>query len=162
MVTPATAVDYASALTAAIVDIFATMIPLELAVEPPLTEGFVELPSHVTAMLGLTGDLAGLLAIHCTCESGCAITGAFLGMEVAEIDADVKDAIGELANMVAGGLKVALADAGIGIGIELAIPSVISGKAFQISAPSGTRRLVIPLRLPDSPFWIELKIRGMA
>ena len=33
-------------------------------------------------------------------------SGTFLGMEVAELDDDVKDAIGEIANMIAGNLKI--------------------------------------------------------
>jgi len=149
-------IDYAAAIAQATLDVFEMMIPLELTAEAPLASD-AEIRAHVTVMLGLSGDLAGLLTIYCPQAAACAITGGMLGMEVSEIDDDVKDAVGEVANMVAGGLKTALAEAGIGL--ELAIPSAITGSGYRITAPTGTRKTIVPFRISAGPFWIELKFR---
>ena len=50
-------------------------------------------------VIGLAGTHKGVLAIHIPNKVAMAITSSFLGMEVDEINEDVKDAVGELANM---------------------------------------------------------------
>ena len=149
--------NHAEMIAQATLDVFQTMIPLELEAQPPLADGSEEIQAHVTVMLGLSGDLAGLLTIYCPHSAACAITGGMLGMEVTEIDGDVKDAVGEVANMVAGGLKTALA--ADGVGVELAIPSAITGQSYRITAPTGTQKTVVPFQTPAGTFWVELKFR---
>ncbi|MCW9050453.1 MAG: chemotaxis protein CheX [Deltaproteobacteria bacterium] len=46
-----------------------------------------------------------MLAIHCPEAVGLTRAGSMLGIELDEINADVKDALGEIANMVAGGVN---------------------------------------------------------
>lgn len=149
--------NYADKLTQATLEVFEMMVPLAITPEAPLQDENAEMASHVSAMLGLSGDFAGIVTIHCNGQVACEVTSAMLGMEVEDIDDDVKDAVGEVANMVAGGLKVSLAEEEVDV--ELAIPSVVAGKAFRISAPTGTRRTVIPFRTPAGHFWVELKFR---
>ena len=83
------------------------------------------------------------------------ITGAMLGMEVTELDEDAKDAIGEIANMVAGGLKEALAASGRKI--ELAIPTTVIGKSIRTSGLSGATRVMVPFSCPLGRFGVELR-----
>ena len=76
-------------------------------------------------------------------------------MELEEIDADVKDALGEIANMLAGGIKERFsAD---DVSLELSIPTTVSGKSYTISAPKDSRRIVIPFNIEQGPFFIEIK-----
>jgi chemotaxis protein CheX len=105
-------------------------------------------------MIGLGGGMRGLLAIHCPASVAQAITGAFLGMEVDELNDDVKDAIGEIANMVAGNLKVSYAK--IAINLDLAIPTSIAGESFSVSGLAGADRIVVPLKMAGETFWVEL------
>jgi chemotaxis protein CheX len=135
-------------------DVFRTMLMTELAGRELGTEELVSIDSNLTSMIGLGGGLRGVLAIHCPAAVAKAITAAFLGMEVAELDDDVKDAIGEIANMVAGNLKVSCS--ALGIAIELAIPTSIVGNSFHVSRISGAQRLLVALRLESGEFWVEL------
>ena len=144
-------------ISASTLDVFEMIVPMEVSAESPLSDESAEVPSHVSAMLGLSGDLAAILTIHCSGQVARGITSAMLGMDVEDIDDDVKDAVGEVANMVAGGLKISLAEEDIDV--ELAIPSVVVGKSFQITAPAGTRRTVVPFHTPAGHFWVELKFR---
>ncbi len=136
-------------------DVFASMIFLDIEPGEVLENEDTVLESNITSMIGLAGDLKGLLAVHCPGEVAMEITGSMLGMEVKELDEDVKDAIGEIANMVAGGLKTALA--GEGRDIQLAIPTAIVGSSVRTSGLSGARRIVVPFRTPSGDFFIELK-----
>ncbi len=111
--------------------------------------------SSLTSMIGLAGALKGVLAVHCSEKAAKGITGAMLGMEVEELDGDVKDAIGEITNMVAGGLKAAWASDGIDI--ELAIPTTVIGKSIRTSGLAGGNRFIVPFNTPAGDFGIELK-----
>jgi chemotaxis protein CheX len=75
-------------------------------------------------------------------------------MVVDDLDDDVKDAIGEIANMVAGNLKVSYAK--ININIELAIPTSIVGESFHVSGVADANRIIVPLKMADETFWVEL------
>lgn len=135
-------------------DVFSTMLMKELEEGEIVENKKVEMDSNLTSMIGLGGDLQGMLAVHCPAEVAKAITGAFLGMEVEKLDEDVKDAIGEIANMVAGNLKVSCGEKDIHV--ELAIPATVIGDKFSISGSSEAHRVNVPLSMDGKLFWIEL------
>jgi len=78
-----------------------------------------------------------------------------LGMEVEELGEDTKDAIGEIANMVAGGLKEALS--GDAKKIELAIPTTVIGQSIRTSGLAGASRLMLPFTCEKGRFALELR-----
>lgn len=147
--------EFAKKITRTTEEIFNTMIFLEISPEAPLAEGKLVIPCHISAMIGLTGDFTGMLSIHCPAPVGLAIAGAMLGMDLEEVDADVKDALGEIANMLAGGLKEAFAAENIAL--EIAIPTAISGKSYTISSPTGSNRVIIPFKVEQGQFFVEMK-----
>lgn len=136
-------------------DIFSTMLMMDLNVGDPVEGTGGEVLSNITSMLGLGGDIRGMLAVHCPAAVAMSITGGFLGMDVDELNEDVKDAIGEIANMVAGNLKVAFA--GYDMKIELAIPSSVVGESFRVAGMLGARRVAVPFDMMDGQFLVELK-----
>lgn len=142
-------------IIAATSEIFETMIMLEVTPGDVVTDKSAVFPSNVTGTLGLAGTLKGALAVHCPEDVAKAITGSFLGMEVEEIDDDVKDAIGELVNMIAGGIKTSLAQDDKDL--ELAIPMAVTGKSYRIAGMFGAERIVVPFTLAAGQFWVELK-----
>ncbi|SEA62442.1 chemotaxis protein CheX [Desulfuromusa kysingii] len=147
--------EFAKKIVETTEEIFSTMIFMDIASEPPFEEGKQVLGCHVSAMIGLTGSFSGMLGIHCPENVGLAISGAMLDMEIDEINADVKDALGEIANMAAGGIKERFAAENIDL--ELAIPTAISGKSYTISSPTKSNRLIIPFRVEQGRFFIEMK-----
>ena len=136
-------------------EIFNTMIFMDISAEEPLAKGKEVLDCHVSSMIGLSGDLTSMLGIHCPGNIGMAITSEMLGMEVEEVDTDVKDTLGEIANMVAGGLKEAFAAEDIKL--ELSIPTTVTGKSYTVSSPTNSDRVIIPFTLEQGRFFIELK-----
>ncbi len=136
-------------------DVFSTMVMMELENEPPVFGRGGEISSNISSMLGLGGGVRGVLAIHCPARVARDITGTFLEMEVGELDDDVKDAMGEITNMIAGNLKVSFAKAGIDI--KLAIPTSVIGESYHISGIFGATRIVVPFTNKNGRFWTELK-----
>lgn len=135
-------------------DVFSTMLMLDVEGEDVSHLGRSTIQSNITSMIGLGSGIRGMLAVHCPEAVAKSITGSFLGMEVEDLDEDVKDAIGEIANMVAGNLKIAYAAAGVNV--ELAIPTSVIGESFRISGITGATRHYISFQLESGTFWIEL------
>jgi len=148
-------VEFAKKIVGTTEEIFNTMIFMEVSANDPLEQGKQALGCHISAMIGLTGGFSAMLSIHCPEAVGLAISGAMLGMEIEEIDADVKDTLGEIANMVAGGLKERFAAEDIDL--KLAIPTAISGKSYTIASPSRSNRVIIPFNIEAGQFFIEMK-----
>jgi chemotaxis protein CheX len=135
-------------------DVFSTMLMVDLASQGIVENSTCDIESNLTSMIGLGGGIRGLLAVHCPASVAKAITSEFLGMDVEELDDDVKDAIGEIANMVAGNLKVSYAK--IDINIELAIPTSVIGESFHVAGINAARRITVPFKMADDIFWVEL------
>ncbi len=147
--------EFTKKIVATTEEIFSSMIFMELFANDPFEHSERVLGCHISAMIGLTGDFSAMLTIHYPETVGLAITGAMLDMEIEEIDADVKDALGEIANMIAGGLKEKFAAEGINL--ELSIPTAISGKSYTIASPKRSKRVIIPFNIEIGQFFIEMK-----
>lgn len=136
-------------------EVFTTMLMIELDTGTPIEGAGGDVESNITSMLGLGKDIKGMLAIHCPDIVAKDITGTFLGVEVEELDEDVKDAVGEIANMVAGSLKTYFQDHDKNI--ELAIPTTVVGKSYRTAGMSGARRVAVPFAMNGTTFLVELK-----
>jgi len=142
----------------ATVEIFTGMVMMEINQEgEPLTElGIIK--DSITGMVGLAGTHKGMLAVHFPNDLALAITTSFLGMDVEEINEDVQDAVGEIANMLGGNVKTLLTDRGYDI--QLSLPSTISGEEYTFLADSDLQQIVIPFTAPAGNFFVELEIEA--
>lgn len=147
--------DVGQAIIDGTTEVFSTMLMVELKVIETIEGRGGDIPANITSMVGLGKDIRGMLAVHCPSSVAKDITSTFLGMEVQEIDEDVKDAIGEIANMVAGNLKISFA--ADGKDIQIAIPTNVIGESFRTSGMSGANRVVVHFTMNDALFMIELK-----
>ncbi len=145
--------EFGQILIETTLEVFASMIFIEITPEE-LSEP-EPLAPEITSLIGLAGDLKGILAIQCPKEVALQISGAMLGMELTELDEDVKDALGEIANMVAGGVKDALL--AIGKATELAIPTTVIGKSVRAGRISGATQTVVFFLTSAGRFGVELK-----
>jgi chemotaxis protein CheX len=72
-----------------------------------------------------------------------------------EVNVDeIKDAVGELANMVAGGAKSQLQDNGFDIGLGL--PTVVVGENHYLEVPADTVSFVVPVKAEAGTFFLTL------
>ncbi|WP_224983253.1 chemotaxis protein CheX [Geomonas agri] len=136
--------------------VFSTMVMLEVADEPPLDEPVLTFHETVTSMVGLAGSHSGILAIHCPKKLALLVTSNMLGMDVTEVDEDVNDAMGEIANMVGGDVKHIFSPKGADI--NLSIPTVIYGNDYALESISSAESLVMPFTCGDERFLLSFKI----
>ncbi len=114
------------------------------------------LTDSISGIIGLAGTHKGVLAIHLPHKVAMAITGSFLGMEVDEINTDVEDAVGELANMLGGNVKSILS--ANGRDISLSMPTTISGKQYDFQPTKDADSLIISCVCEAGGFIIELQL----
>jgi chemotaxis protein CheX len=113
------------------VDVFGTMLPEPARVteEAAATDG-----GGFSAIVGFAGTLSGFLVIRLNSGSARSIAGAMLGVEPEGADEMVRDALGELANMIAGGIKRRVTDA-VSVPVQLSLPTVVEGRDYSVRGP---------------------------
>ncbi|MCD6526668.1 MAG: chemotaxis protein CheX [Desulfuromonas sp.] len=137
--------------------VFDTMLMMPLTPGICLSEKVYSFKNSISAMLGFAGDVQGMLTIHCPEEIAFAITSALLGIDVYEVDADVKDTIGEIANMILGGIKDGFTE--LGTQVNLAIPTVLAGRSYRVSGMDDAAWTTVPFYLDEGEFLVELKLK---
>ncbi len=93
----------------------------------------------ITGIIGLTGRARGCVAISMTRELAIRASQAMADNDASELNAEVADAVGELANMIAGGAKAQLEQ----FEIRISLPTVLFGNYNSIEFPSETPALCI-------------------
>jgi len=99
---------------------------------------------HMLSSVGFVGSINGNVILGLSDDFAVFATGKILGMSAGEIEMSgpevVKDAVGEITNMTAGGFKNRLCD--LGYPCRLSLPSIIRGNKLRVSAPHGTNRSI--------------------
>jgi chemotaxis protein CheX len=114
-------------LQLAMQEVFELMLacPLEIPPEPPPEEGL-----DITAMVGLAGQLCGILTVRCSAKSAGRMASRMLGIDAEKAGLEMWDAVGEICNMVAGNFKNKIT--GLGDGCMLSVPTVITGTEYSL------------------------------
>ena len=97
---------------------------------------------EVTAIVAVTGDVAGMVLFAMTEEVARAMVSKIMGQDFPAFDALAQSGIAEIGNVITGRAAVLLAEAGFPS--ELAPPMLIIGRDTMISTLD-VQRLVIPM-----------------
>ena len=145
------------ALTKDVQEIFSSMVGVEdILYLPPQMDQTSHFKNCLTAMVGLAGSYSGLVSIHVPWPLALSFTSLMLGMEVTEIDDDVNDAMGEIANMIAGSFKQHLSKGGSDI--QLSTPSVVNGSNYTITSAGNIENITLKLAADEEWFMVSLSI----
>ncbi len=137
-------------------EIFSSMVMMEISVTGHYKTEIVPLTESISGVIGLAGTHKGVLAIHIPIKVALAITSSFLGMDVNAINEDVKDAVGELANMLGGDIKSILSENGRDIALSL--PSTITGRQYDFQPTKEAERIIIPFKCDAGEFSIDFQL----
>ena len=147
---------YAQDIVDATQEIFSSMTMLDVVSGEPFQRDDRKLVNSISGIVGLAGDTKGLLAIHLPNKAALDITTALLGRNLEEVDEDVCDAVGELANMLAGSIKAILDQSGNKI--QISMPSAIHGHEYAVDCLTNAESVTVPFTLNDQTFLVELQI----
>ncbi len=135
-------------------EIYSTMIFMDVEYMDD-SRVYQTLSTGISSIVGLGGDVRGVVSVHMETGAALKTTENLLGIALEEIDDDVKDAIGELVNMIAGGVKIFFSDNGIDA--KLAIPSTIAGKGYRTGGITGATSVKVPFSIEGGSFMVELR-----
>lgn len=138
-------------------DVFSTMVMMDPADDYPLKDPIHRFQCSITGMVGFAGIYSGVISIHCPVALALQITSSMLGMECEEVNEDLNDAIGEIANMLGGSVKQVLSKGGMDV--KLSIPTVISGEDYTVNSLSDIDCVVIPFSVNDNRFLVGLTLK---
>lgn len=115
-------------LDASVEEVFQTMLGARCRREKDMAVPYA--PESVTAVVGFGGLFSGACVLRSNSATAQLLAGRMTGMEFGELDDTVKDAFGEICNMLAGAWKGRVPNLASHCG--LSVPAVITGRDYNI------------------------------
>ena len=135
-------------------EVFDLMLGCELAAFEPGSED----PLDVTSMVGLAGQLQGVLSVRCNKASALIMASKMLGVEPDKVGDALADALGEIGNMVAGNFKNKIS--GLGDGCMLSVPTVVMGNDYDVHSVANSDTVELRLLFEKKPIIIGMSIHN--
>jgi len=134
--------------------VFETMVKVAVQIERPTIKATPGVSYDVSGIIGLSGDLTGSIVLSFPTASATKLVSAFAGCELDPKSPEFPDAVGELANMIAGGAKKAF-----GFRANISTPNVVIGAGHKIARLSDVPCVVIPCKTAMGDFAVEINIK---
>lgn len=146
--------EYINPFLTSTVAAFHTMLGCELERGAPFIKRHAQPDHEVSGIIGLSGRAQGMVVLGVGREVALSVTEVMLQERPTSINSDVTDAVGELANIVAGGAKAQLEH----LELSVSLPSVITGKSHCIEFPSKVQPISIPFESQWGSVTVEFGI----
>jgi chemotaxis protein CheX len=118
-------------------EVFSTMMGVNcLPADPAAAAANQEM---MTAIIGLAGALSGSLTLLCSSRGAMHVTERMMGFAPEAVDATVRDALGEVCNMVAGAWKGF--DTDLASACLLSTPTVVEGTSYELFSQRASIRI---------------------
>jgi chemotaxis protein CheX len=125
----------------------------EWAAPPALNE------NAVTAVVGFGGALSGACIFRSSAKAGCEMAARMTGMTFEGLDDTVKDALGEICNMLAGAWKGRVPELASHCG--LSVPAVITGRDYRLHVQAPEFQLHHVYRFGEQRFAVTIVCDGL-
>jgi chemotaxis protein CheX len=107
-------------------------------------------PGSVTGMIGVHGDVSGFVTVNMAERVAISVVGGLLQEHFEGLDSQIVDGVGEITNIIAGGIKNGLAGSPWSFS-HVTVPSVIVGHNYQIAYAKGLQYLSATFEQENSP-----------
>ncbi len=144
-------------LVSATEEVFDMMLATPLVTQPP-AQGPLPSPANVVATVAFVGHRRGLVVVYSSMGAARTITSRMLGIPEADVNGEVPDAMGEVANMVAGTFRNRLA--AFEPSSDISVPTVTIGNDFSTLYSSAVHRTRCPFTMGDESISVELILTG--
>jgi len=140
---------YRADLAHIVVSVFETMLNLKVV---PADISWAAKPDTITSAIYFAGTWKGAVLLECSHTQAFEFTHRLMAIDPpACINDDVRDTMGELANMLAGNLKSVLPH-----GIGLSMPSVVEGTDYSLRICGGNLVDRMPFTSATGAIWVTL------
>lgn len=146
-------VRYINPFIAAVQHVFKTMLKTAILVSKPTIRDKNTPDADVSAVIAFSGTATGYVALCFSKQTAVRVARKFTGARLMTQDPTaLSDALGELANMVAGQARSTLPESGI----EVSLPQVVFGQQHRGSQSSVSPVLVLPCDSPLGRFSVQV------
>lgn len=114
--------------------------------------------SEFTAMVGLAGQLCGVLTLKCSTQSAALMTSKMLGGDPKDSEEQIWDALGEICNMIAGNFKNKLT--GVADRCMLSVPTVVTGADYNFHSLADAGSIGMSILFEGAPVTVSLEIHS--
>ena len=144
--------EYINPFLGSTVTVFRTMLQCELVRGQPFLKNGDQPQFDISGVIGLSGSAKGTVVLSLCEKTALRAAETMLGQRLTSIDAEVRDAVGELTNMIAGSAKAKLEN----MNLSVSLPSVITGKGHCIDFPRNVTPICIPFDCPWGMVVVEV------
>jgi len=139
-------------LEAAAREVFETMVSGSIvpAADPASPEG------DITAMVGVAGSLCAVLSVRCHFATANLLASRMLGLGIRESESATFDALGEVANVLAGSVKAKVPD--LADTSFLSTPTVVMGHDFKIYSLGRSATTEFAFDFEGARVWLTLDV----
>ena len=140
-----------------LVDVFETMLSMKAVPVPGA--GVPQFEERVTGCVAFAGDhINGAVYLHLATAFATQVAAAMLGLTPQDLgEAEVNDVVGEVTNMLTGGLKSWLCDAGIECAVST--PAIIRGTYYDIESMPDVKREGLVFECGPEQFVVEVHVK---
>ncbi len=135
---------------------FSTMLGIPVHRDPPQVDRSFRALADVSGIIGITGQVRGAVVLSFPGGLARRVTEGLIGEPVGEDDPAIGDTVGELANIVAGGVKKEYAD--MGLDFQISTPTIAAGRNHQIVHKSEHPVIIIPFEADGDTFWVQVSL----
>ena len=136
-------------------EVFERMLGSRLLPAPELPTGE---ECDVTSMVGLAGNICGVMTVRCPTKAAILMASKMLGIDAAQAGTEMWDAVGEVCNMIAGNFKNKIT--GMGDGCMLSVPTVITGVAYNLHPLTNSHKTDVHFLFEGFPLVISLEVHS--
>ena len=130
-----------------------TFLGLEMTETVPVIAGASRVSKsrhQFSVLVGLVGNNSGTLSVNLSRHAMLFLAGRLMGEEIRQIDEDCIDAVMEIGNMVAGGVKDTLQSSVFAIG-AVSLPTLVFGDSFGVHYVRGLITASAEFELTELP-----------
>lgn len=109
-------------------EMFSAMMGLQADEGPLVNLSDTTATTEIIALVGLSGGSVGVVGVYASSALARRIAGTLLGSEPSAVNVEVRDAFGEVANIIAGNVATFLCDQGENV--QLSLPTVTVGNSL--------------------------------
>jgi chemotaxis protein CheX len=145
---------YVNPFVDAVIRLFQTMMTLTVTIGKPALNTTARPHHDVCGVIDVSGDVHGRVVVSMPEPLATRLASEMLGDPIAQLDADCIDAVGEIANMIAGNAKTDFP----GGSSAISVPQVVIGRE-NVPYPDATPIISIPCETDKGPLQIDVALK---
>jgi chemotaxis protein CheX len=137
-------------ILSSVIETFRSMLGVSVQRRDLRLRGVNDSLNDITALIGISGRVKGSVCLSFQAETALGVVEKVLGERPTEVNSDVIDALGEVANIVGGAAKSKL-----NMGLNIGLPNVVHGSDYVVEFPTESRPMRLDFDSELGPFFVE-------